>query len=196
MTPFEVYREYVNLKNHLTKESYDYVKYNGRSTLRFSSYDARADKIYFMKLAKHRDPKGLILANLLINDKAWIGNLAYSADAERAYVEWKKRQESLMYHFKEELGKLPDPLDSLFQVDQVKRMHPRILVMYMRREISLEAFAILTIVTKCENHWSRFFGQDPAYNGVMLKVRKYSQLLTFDREVATKIVQEKATSAA
>jgi hypothetical protein len=30
MTPFEVYKKYLALKNHFTKDSYDYFKYGGK----------------------------------------------------------------------------------------------------------------------------------------------------------------------
>ena len=42
-----------------------------------------------------------ILSNLVENDKLWIKDIAYSAEAEKVYADWSKRQQSLMYIFKD-----------------------------------------------------------------------------------------------
>jgi len=65
MSAFECYKEYVALKNHFTQKSYDYVKYNGKTSVKADSFNSRKDKIFFEKLAKHKDPKGFLIANLV-----------------------------------------------------------------------------------------------------------------------------------
>ena len=92
MSAFECYKEYVALKNHFRSDSYDYFKYNGKSKINSSSFEGRNDKLFFMKLAKHPDPRNLILSNLLVNDKIWVKDIAYNEDAKRIYNEWQKRQ--------------------------------------------------------------------------------------------------------
>ena len=67
MSAFECYKEYVALKNHFTKPSYDYFKYNGKAKLNPSSFDGRKDKLFFQKLAKHPDVHNFLVANLSEN---------------------------------------------------------------------------------------------------------------------------------
>ena len=105
MSAFECYKEYVALKNHFTKPTYNYHKYNGKSKLSFDSFDTRKDKLYFMKVAKHPDPRNYILSNLVENPKLWIKEIAFSLSSEEVYKNWSKRQQSIMYLFKEELSK-------------------------------------------------------------------------------------------
>ena len=125
MSAFECYKEYVALKNHFTKLSYNYHKYNGKSKLSFESFDTRKDKLYFMKVAKHSNPRNYILSNLVENPKIWIKEIAFSLSAEEVYTNWSKRQQSLMYLFKEELSKLKDDFDS--NIKSEDQTHPYVI---------------------------------------------------------------------
>ena len=114
MSAFECFKEYVALKNHFSKPTYDYFKYNGKVKLNPSSFDTRKDKLFFQKLAKHPDVQNFLIANLSENERAWIKDLAYSEDAEKVYKTWLKRQQSLSYVFKQELGKLDSDFNRNF----------------------------------------------------------------------------------
>jgi hypothetical protein len=83
MTAYDCFKEYLSLKNHFTKDSYDYFKYNGKVRTNLSSFEKRKDKIFFHKLAKHENVHGFLVANLVHNPKTWIKELAYSEEAER-----------------------------------------------------------------------------------------------------------------
>ena len=63
MTAFECYKEYVDLKNHFTKPSYDYFKYNGRVKVSLDKFEQRKDRFLFAKLAKKTDLEGFLVAN-------------------------------------------------------------------------------------------------------------------------------------
>jgi hypothetical protein len=98
MTPFEVYRDYIALRNHFNSKSYDYFKYGGKSSGNVDSFNKRKDKFFFEKLAKHRDPHHLMLANFAVNPKSWIKEMAYSENAEAVYMDWLKRSQSLTHN--------------------------------------------------------------------------------------------------
>jgi hypothetical protein len=189
MSAFECYKEYVALKNHFTKPSYNYHKYNGKSKLSFDSFDVRKDKLYFMKVAKHPDPRNYILSNLVENPKLWIKEIAFSSSSEEVYKGWAKRQQSLMYIFKEELSKLNGDFDSNFKAED--RTHPYILKLYIRKEISLETLVILVDLVRCASYWSKRFEYDPTIQDVLNKIMKYRPFLTYDREKVKNIVLDK-----
>ena len=189
MSAFECYKEYVALKNHFTKPSYNYHKYNGKSKLSFDSFDVRKDKLYFMKVAKHPDPRNYILSNLVENPKLWIKEIAFSPSSEEVYKDWAKRQQSLMYIFKEELSKLNENFDSNFKAED--RTHPYILKLYIRKEISLETLVILVDLVRCASYWSKRFEYDPTIQDVLNKIMKYRPFLTYDREKVKNIVLDK-----
>jgi hypothetical protein len=189
MSAFECYKEYIALKNHFTKPSYNYFKYNGKSKLNVSSFDARKDKLYFMKVAKHPDPKNYILSNLVKNPKVWIKEIAYSPESEGVYRDWAKRQQSLMYLFKEELSKLNTDFDSNFKV--MDQTHPYVIKLFIREEISLETLVILVDLVKCSAYWSKRFEYDPTVEDVLNKIMKYRPFIQYDREKVKNIVLDK-----
>ena len=189
MSAFECYKEYVALKNHFTKPSYDYFKYNGKSRLNIKSFESRNDKLFFMKVAKHSDPKNLILANLLEDSKLWIKDIAYNESASKVYMDWAKRQQSLMYLFKEELSKLKEDFDSNFKVED--HTHPYVVKLFLRKEISLETLVLLVDLVKCSAYWSKRFEYDPTIEDVLNKIMKYRPFIQYDREKVKNIVLDK-----
>ena len=49
---FEVYKEYLAIKNHFTTKSYDYGKYGGKVNVKLESFTKRNDRHFFHKLSK------------------------------------------------------------------------------------------------------------------------------------------------
>src|SRR5664280_2913502 len=138
MTPFEAYQTYNNLKLHFTQRSYDYIKYQGKSRLNEGAFDGRPDKIFFQKLAKHKNAFDYILANMVNSPTTYVKELAYSEQCEQVYREWLKKIESITYLVSEDLSKLNRQSFKL-----TKNNHPPIFKMYLRKEIMLETLCIL-----------------------------------------------------
>lgn len=193
MSAFDCYKEYVALKNHFTKPSYDYFKYNGKSRLSSDSFDTRPDKLFFQKVSKHPDPRNLILSNLIENEKLWIRDIAYNETAQKVYLDWSKRQQSLMYMFTEELSKLNDDFDSNFVSENGN--HPYVLKLYLRKQISLETLVMLVDLVRCVKAWSKKHEYDPIVEEAMAKIQKYRPFLQYDREKVKKIVIDKFNNA-
>lgn len=189
MSAFECYKEYLALKNHFTKPSYDYFKYHGKSRVSQSSFESRNDKLYFMKVAKHPDPIKYILSNLVENDKTWIKEIAYSPAAEKVYTDWLKRQQSLLYNFKEELNHLKPDFDSNFKVES--HSHPYVLSLFLRKELSIETLAILASITNCIPYWRKKLEYDPVAEEVINKIVKYRPFLNYDKDKVKEIVLDK-----
>jgi T4 gene Gp59 loader of gp41 DNA helicase/T4 gene Gp59 loader of gp41 DNA helicase C-term len=189
MSAFECYKEYVALKNHFTQSSYDYFKYNGKSKASPATFEARKDKLYFQKLAKHSDPRNYLLANLVENPKIWIKEISFSLSAEQTYKDWAKRQQSLLYIFKEHLSKLNEDFDSNFKVEN--QTHPYVVKLYLRKEISLETLILLCDLCRCIAYWSKRFEYDPTVQDVITKITKYRPFLQYDREKVKDIVVDK-----
>jgi T4 gene Gp59 loader of gp41 DNA helicase len=184
MSAFECYKEYLALKNHFTRPSYDYFKYNGKSTASVKSFETRSDKLFFAKVAKHPDCQNFLLANLLVNDKAWIRDIAYSEEAQRTYTEWQKRQQSLTYNFQQEIKHLDLEFDSNFKCDG----HPKALKLYLQKQLSLETLTILCDLTGCIKYWNRSMEYDPVWSEVGTKIDKYRPFLKYDKEKLKKIL--------
>jgi hypothetical protein len=186
MSAFECYKEYLALKNHFSKQEYDYFKYNGKLKVSPDTFNSRKDKLFFQKLAKHPDVHNFLVANLSKNEKAWIKDLAYSEDAEKTYKDWLKRNQSLTYVLKNELQYLVPNFDLNFMSHGSD--HPSLLKLYLGGYVSLETLCILLHLTKAKKHWDSKMEYDLVYQDVKLKIEKYTPFIKYDKEKVKNIV--------
>jgi hypothetical protein len=188
MSAFECYQEYLALKNHFNKPTYDYFKYNGKMKVNPSSFDKRKDKIFFQKLAKHPDVHSFLIANLSENDRSWIRDLAYSEEAEKTYKDWMKRQQSLTYVFKQELSNLNTKFNDNFICENNE--HPNLLKLYLGKQISLDTLCLLLELTGAKKHWDSKMQYDLIWDTLRIKVEKYSPFITYDKDKIKNIILE------
>ena len=186
MSAFECYQEYLALKNHFSKPTYDYFRYNGKMKVNISSFEKRKDKLFFQKLAKHPDVHNFLIANLSENEKSWIRELAYSEEAEKTYKSWLKRQQSLSYVFKQELGNL----DTRFNENLICRdnEHPFLLKLYLGKQVSLDTLCLLLDISGAKKHWDSKMQYDLIWDTIRIKVEKYSPFITCDKDKIKNIV--------
>lgn len=187
MSAFEAYKEYLALRNHFTRNDYDYVRYNGKVKVNLESFENRKDKLWFQKLAKHPDVHNFLLANFLSNEKVWIKGLSFSEEAEKTYKDWLKRTQSLSYNFKEELSNLLPNFDENFIVKD-NEAHPYLLRVYLGKHISLETLCILLDLTKAKKHWDSKMEYDPIYQEVKMKIEKYIPFLKYEKDKLKNVV--------
>lgn len=186
MTPFEVYRDYLALRNHFNFATYDYFKYQGKSSIGTDSFVKRKDRFFFEKVAKHRDPHSFMLANFVENPKTWIRDIAYSDDAERIYLAWLMRKDSLTYIVQNDLDKLQLPFDSNFIVKNGQ--HNYILTRYLAKEITLETICILSDLVKCMPYWDKHLKDDMVWEQVGLQIKKYTPFIKYDAAKVKRVV--------
>lgn len=186
MSAFEVYKDYVALKNHFTKPEYDYFKYNGKSRLKLDSFNKRKDKIFFEKLAKNKEYHKYLIANFSVNQNLWIRDITYSDNGERIYKEWLKKQQSLAYMFKNDLNKLSPQFDDNLTCNDGQ--HPKLLKLYLGGEIMLETVCIILDLTNAIKHWNSHMEYDPVWDEYKLKIVKYTPFILYDKEKFKKII--------
>lgn len=185
MTPLEVYKDYLALRNHFNSPTYDYFKYNGKSSGSASSFEKRKDKFFFEKIAKHKNPGGLMLANFVKTPKVWARDIAYSEECEQTYIEWMKRTQSLAYTVKSDISILDEDFDSNFIVKD--NQHPTLLRMYCAGLVSPETLCILVDMTGCMRHWDSMQG-DIVWDEVGMFVKKYTPFVRYNREQVKKVI--------
>lgn len=190
MTPYEAFKEYIALKSHFTTKSYDYNKFSGKiKSATVSAYEQRKDKVFFMKLAKHKDVKGFLISNFIEDDKFWVGNLAYNEYAQSVYLNWLKRIQSLSYLFSSELSKLHEQFDDNFIINDNE--HPYVIKLFLRKEISLETLVILVDLVRCLSYWNKGMAYDPVWQDISMKVKKYKSFLSYDKEKYKNVIVDK-----
>lgn len=184
MTPYECYVDYLALKRHFTTNSYDYFKYNGKVRVKIDAFEKRKDKFFFEKLSKHRDPHGVILANILKSKDIWIKELV-SDKAQENYNLWIKKTQSITKHVESELWLLDDNFDSNFKV--VSGNHPPLLKLFLSDKLSLESLIILTTISGCIPHWCKNMKDDFIWDDVNKKIIKTKPFIHYDVEKIKKI---------
>tara|TARA_Y100001963_G_scaffold21064_1_gene27056 strand:- start:460 stop:948 length:489 start_codon:yes stop_codon:yes gene_type:complete len=157
-----------------------------------SSFNKRKDKYWFEKTSrKYSDEEVLdfLLANFVNADtpqNLWIGEIINSG--ERTYAEWMRRKQSLTYIFREQSEKLLSETD-LEKLFSCSKGHPLVLKRYLGGEISLETLMILEKVFSFAKDFDKKL-QDPVWETVSLKLRKYSPFLNINVFTYKKVLRE------
>ena len=185
---FDVYICYLALKRHFSS-NYDYFKYNGKVNARIDAFENRKDKFFFFKLAKRKDYKDFLLANMVNNPDVWIGDLVDSETANEVFMEWSKRQQSLGYVFGNELDELNEDFNANFVVEDGQ--YPRILSLFNMKRISIETLVILSDLTGCFKYWDKAINDTIVYPSINNIVNKYGPFLNYDKVKMRKICLDK-----
>ena len=192
VTPFETYQTYLSMKSHFTNKRYDFFKYGGKSKATMTSFNKRKDKYWFEKTSrKYSDQEitDFLLANFVTTNtpqNLWIGEIINSG--ERTYADWKRRQQSLTYLFKEQSKKLLSEKE-LEEVFNCSRGHPPILKKYLGGEISLETLVIFEKIFSFGKKFNRKL-KDPVWETVSMKIKKYVPFLNINVFQYKKILRE------
>ena len=182
MMPFDAYREYLALKNHFTKKSYDYHKYCGKSRATVQSFYKRKDRFWFEKVVRQKTDKEVVeffVANFVScsdPQSLWIGEIM--KEGETRYKEWQKKVQSLSYLFKQESEQMLSS-NNLEQLFDCSRQHPPILKMFLSGKISLETMVIYDKIFLYGNRFDKKL-KDPVWESVSMKIKKYNPFLNID----------------
>ena len=182
---FDAYKVYLALKQHFTS-NYDYFKYNCKVRAGEESFLKRNDRFFFRKLSKKYNKEELVefyVSNFIISNN-WVGNLV-SQESEDNYVQFKKRRESLSYHFDSELHWLVDycrnrdlELNKLLLVEDGN--HPLLLKLLLQKKVSIETIIIMDDVLKFIRYWNAKL-DDIVWEEKKQLISNYRQFLNYDK---------------
>jgi hypothetical protein len=192
VVPFDCYKTYLALKNHFTKNTYDYHKYCGKTKASIDSFYKRRDRFWFEKISRQKNDKEVedfFVANFVsCSDPSvlWIGEII--SNGETKYQEWRKKVQSLSYIFKEETQKLFEnkKVDDVFNCSNG---HPLILKKYLNGSISIETLVICDRIFLFKKDFDKKL-LDPVWETVSLKMKKYSSFLNINIFQYKKILRE------
>ena len=192
MMPFDAYRCYLSLKNHFTKDHYDYHKYRGKTRATVQAFYKRKDRFWFEKFARQKNDKEVeefFVSNFIYStDPAtmWIGEMI--KEGEGRYTEWKKKVQSLSYIFKEEVENVFEnqKVDDAFDCS---KGHPPILKSYLGGDTSLETMVICDIIFGYGKDFDKRLN-DPVWETVSRKIKKYKPFLNINVPRYKKILKE------
>ena len=192
MMPFDAYKWYLSLKNHFTKDNYDYFKYCGKSRATLQSFYKRKDRMWFEKVARQKTDQEVIdffVSNFVsCNDPEtlWIGEMIQ--EGEKRYQNWQKKIQSLSYIFKEESQYLFEE-NKFRDVFNCSKGHPVLLKKFLSGKISIETLVIYDRIFLFGNTFDKKL-QDPVWQTVSRRVKKYNPYLNIDVFRFRKILKE------
>lgn len=194
VTPFEVYKSYLSLKNHFTKENFDYHKFCGKSKCSIKSFYGRRDRMWFEKISRQKSDKEVVeffVANFVScpdPETLWIGEMMKEGDSR--YQSWQKKIQSLSYLFKEESQSLFED-NEVGDVFKCSKGHPLLLKRYLSGQVSLETMVLFDRIFSYSKNFDKKL-QDPVWETVGRRIKKYNSFLNVDifryRQILKEIV--------
>jgi hypothetical protein len=190
MTPIQVCKAYLALKQHFTSDRYDVFKYRGRWSLSREAFDKRKDKGRCEKIARTMTDEEIV--------QMFVANFTRKADysglfddqTETRYREWLGYNQALSYNFGNEVKSLL----TVAQEDGIcyndvffssECQHPPVLMAYMGKQISIETFLILDRL----NRFTEKLVSDVVTENILRTARKYDPFLKVDLETYDNITR-------
>lgn len=187
---YGAYMLFVALRTHFDKSSYDFFQMNGKLRASKESYNKRNDKKFFEKVAKEYNAEALrdfYISNIL-EDRIYITEL-FDEKAEYAYNDYTKRRQSLSYICTNDMGRVfDDDLKKPFTVSD--SAYPSIVLLFLRREISIESMVILDDLTGFTRKFDKHYEDDVIWFNISKKMSKYRPFLKYDKDKMRKILKE------
>ncbi len=180
MNGYDLYSLYQAIKLHFTSETYNFFQYDGKTRVSIDAFQKRRDKFLFHRLArKYRDEEMVpfLVSNFVDRDDNWTKSLLED-EAEETYRDWKRRTDSMSKVYEEDLVRIcPEPkeFNKLFEVEDGQ--HPKLLGLYMQKDVTLETLVILNNIFNFIKIWDKKISDDIIYPKISRKVRKYGAFL-------------------
>lgn len=182
MTGYQAYVLFLALTRHFNS-SYDFFKYNGKVKANVNSFEKTKGKFFYEKLAKKRNVKGFILANIIAKNCSWVGDL-FNEEAEKNFIRWERVNDSITYVFSNEISQLiGSAADNLMPKNGSS---PRIVELFVQNKISIETLAIFVDLFNLDSKWRVF--SNPLIDDILSVVLKYIPFIQYDRKTIKQIV--------
>jgi hypothetical protein len=192
MMPYDAYKCYLSLKNHFTKDSYDYFKYCKKTRASLQSFYKRKDRMWFEKVSRQKtdqEVEDFFVSNFVSckdPETLWIGEMI--KEGEERYKNWQKKVQSLSYLFKEESQSLFEE-HKFEEVFKCSKGHPPLLKKFLSGKVSLETLVIYDRIFMFSSNFDKKL-QDPVWETVSRRIKKYSPFLHIDVFHFRKILKE------
>lgn len=194
--PFTVYADYVAVKAHFTSKTYNYIQYNGKSTVTKKSFDQRKDKpfFYFLATKLNKSENLPFFVSQFIDSNYWIGDLIFDKkESMKRYTAWANRFESILENYKIDLINMAQKYDWKQLLTYKKGDHPELFKLVRRNAITPESYVLIDRITGFIKTTIDKL-KDPIYSDLNLKYIKYGAFIPITQEKILKITTKELTS--
>jgi len=194
MTGYETFGLYQALKLHFTQESYDFFKYNGKTNVSVTTFENRKDKYHFYKLsrrlAQKEDMIDFIVANLVEDEKTWVGSLLMQ-ESEVNYRKHQKIIQSMSYTFENDCKLIfGDCILNPNEVLMTDGDYPVLLKKGLQKSVNIESMCLLNNMLGFVPMWSKKIADTIHWPNYRMKLLKYSAFIPKD-DVKYKLILKK-----
>ena len=184
MDDYNLFKTYIAMKSHFTSDSYDYVKYGGKTSISESAYQKRKDKASFKIVAgwlPQKHCESLLLAHFIeLNDFTISFLCENPARSQKIYNKWKERTSNLLDTYNKDLKILSAASSGSWKdcVQQRDDDYPLIFKMVMSGKITPETYSLLDDLFQHTSKTYKGMDTDLMFQGLNLKYRKYRSFLS------------------
>jgi hypothetical protein len=194
MTGYETFGLYQALKLHFTQESYDFFKYNGKTNVSVTTFENRKDKYHFYKLSRRLTQKedmiDFIVANLVEDEKTWVGSLLMQ-ESEVNYRKHQKVIQSMSYTFENDCKLIfRDCILNPNEVLMTDGDYPVLLKKALQKSVNIESMCLLNNMLGFVPMWSKKIADTIHWPNYRMKLLKYSAFIPKD-DVKYKLILKK-----
>lgn len=184
MDDYTLFKTYIAMKSHFTTDTYDYVKYEGKTSISESAYQKRKDIATFKIVANWMTQKhceSILLSHFIELSNFNISFLCENpAKAQRIYTSWKERTENLLDTYNRDLRVISKESsgswrECIFQNDDD---YPLLFKLVMSGRISPETYSLLDDLFHHTSKSYKGMDTDLMFQGLNLKYRKYRSFLS------------------
>ena len=194
---FEVYKTYLAVKLHFTSASYDYIKYEGKINAKLDTFTSRNDRYFFHKLStryKQDEILDFFVANFAKDDKKWVKSLLEN-DGKGNYLEYKKYQNAVGYHFRNDCSLLNDRIGrdmvSFNDVLLVSNgQHPTMLRLLIQRKINIQTAIIIDSILSYSKNWSKDINEKVVWPKIAHTLTKLKGFMKYNETECKLIMKE------
>jgi hypothetical protein len=184
ITGYEAFGMYQAIKLHFTTDSYDFMKYGGKSKISVDAFDNRKDKYHFHKLSRRLTTQDelimFLVANFIHNDTIWVGDLL-TEESETIYRQRQRVLQSMSYIFENDCRKIFEGVSNPNEVLQSDDGdYPRLLKMTLQKDTEIETLCILNNILGFLPVWNRKITDTVRWPQYSRKVTKYAAFLPKD----------------
>ena len=194
--PFTVYADYVAVKAHFTSKTYNYIQYNGKSTVTKKSFDQRKDKpfFYFLATKLNRSENLPFFVSQFIDSNYWIGDLIFDKkESMKRYTAWANRFESILENYRIDLINMAQNYTWKQLLTYKKGDHPELFKLVRRNAITPESYVLIDRITNFIKTTIDKL-KDPIYSDLNLKYIKYGAFIPITQEKILGITPKELTT--
>jgi len=193
VNPFQCYSTFLALKQHFTKPTYDIIKYNWKTRASLTAFNKRTDRYFYERLSRKKNEKEIkefFISNFIeAHNPQSVYISEMMKDGEDNYVNWMKRIQSLSYIFQTEVSSLitKENFNDFFECKN--NQHSKLIRKHLQKYISIESLVILNKILHYVEDYDKIL-DDPLWNSLSLKIKKYTPLLNIDIQRYSKLLKE------